>query len=74
MSCKQRGLQVKIGTFPFAANARARGMGEIEGQVKVIADAATTHTGEVSQALLAQGFARAYSGGRRPGLVRFVTR
>lgn len=39
--CKQRGLQVKIGTFPFAANARARGMGEIEGQVKVIADAAT---------------------------------
>jgi dihydrolipoamide dehydrogenase len=39
--CRQRSLQVKIGTFPFAANARARGMGEIEGQVKVIADAAT---------------------------------
>ena len=39
--CKQRGLQVRIGTFPFAANARARGMGETEGQVKVIADAAT---------------------------------
>lgn len=37
--CKQRGLQVKIGSYPFAANARARGMGEIEGQVKVIADA-----------------------------------
>jgi dihydrolipoamide dehydrogenase len=37
--CKQRGLQVKIGSFPFAANARARGMGDIEGQVKVIADA-----------------------------------
>jgi dihydrolipoamide dehydrogenase len=39
--CKQRGLQVRIGVFPFAANGRARGMGEIEGQVKVIAEAAT---------------------------------
>jgi dihydrolipoamide dehydrogenase len=39
--CAQRGLQVRIGSFPFAANGRARGMGEIEGQVKVIADAAS---------------------------------
>jgi len=39
--CARRGLQVRIGIFPFAANGRARGMGEIEGQVKVIADAAT---------------------------------
>jgi dihydrolipoamide dehydrogenase len=39
--CKQRGLQVRIGTFPFVANGRAKGMGETEGQVKVIADAAT---------------------------------
>jgi len=39
--CKRRALQVRIGSFPFAANGRARGMGEIEGQVKVIADAAT---------------------------------
>jgi dihydrolipoamide dehydrogenase len=39
--CKQRGLPVRIGSFPFAANARARGMGDIEGQVKVIADANT---------------------------------
>ena len=39
--CKQRGLSVRIGSFPFAANARARGMGDIEGQVKVIADANT---------------------------------
>ena len=39
--CTQRGLQVRIGAFPFAANARAKGMGETEGQVKVIADAAT---------------------------------
>ena len=39
--CAQQGLQVRIGVFPFAANGRARGMGEIEGEVKVIADAAT---------------------------------
>jgi dihydrolipoyl dehydrogenase len=39
--CKQRGLQVRVGAFPFAANGRAKGMGETEGQVKVIADAAT---------------------------------
>jgi dihydrolipoamide dehydrogenase len=39
--CTQRGLQVRIGSFPFAANARARGMGDFEGQVKVIADANT---------------------------------
>lgn len=39
--CKLRGTPVRIGTFPFAANGRARGMGETEGQVKVIADAST---------------------------------
>jgi dihydrolipoamide dehydrogenase len=39
--CVSRGLEVRIGSFPFAANGRARSMGEIEGQVKVIADAAT---------------------------------
>jgi dihydrolipoamide dehydrogenase len=39
--CTRRGLRVRIGSFPFAANGRARGMGEIEGQVKVIADADT---------------------------------
>ena len=39
--CARRGLQVRIGSFPFIANGRARGMGETDGQVKVIADAAT---------------------------------
>jgi len=39
--CRERGLQVRVGVFPFAANARARGMGDIEGEVKVIADAAS---------------------------------
>ncbi len=36
-----RGVPVRIGRFPFAANARARTMGEIDGAVKVIADAAS---------------------------------
>ena len=38
---KERGLEVRIGTFPFQANARARCLGETEGGVKVIADAKT---------------------------------
>jgi dihydrolipoamide dehydrogenase len=32
---------VRVGTFPFTANGRARAMGETDGQVKVLADAAT---------------------------------
>jgi dihydrolipoamide dehydrogenase len=35
------GRRVRIGTFPFMANGRARAMGEVDGQVKVLADAAT---------------------------------
>ena len=37
----QRGITVQIGTFPFAANARAKCMGATEGGVKVLADART---------------------------------
>jgi len=37
----RRGMAVKIGSFPFVANGRARCMGETEGAVKVIADAVT---------------------------------
>src|SRR5258706_3107514 len=37
----ERGLEVAIGTFPFLANARAKAMGERDGQVKIIADAKT---------------------------------
>ena len=37
----RRGIAVKSGAFPFTANARARTMAETEGQVKVVADAAT---------------------------------
>jgi dihydrolipoamide dehydrogenase len=38
---KAAGRQVKVGKFPFSANGRARAMGETDGLVKVIADAAT---------------------------------
>jgi dihydrolipoamide dehydrogenase len=36
-----RGLEVAIGVFPFLANARAKAMGEREGQVKILADKKT---------------------------------
>jgi dihydrolipoamide dehydrogenase len=38
---KSQGLNVRLGTFPFLANARAKAMGEKDGQVKLVADAAT---------------------------------
>jgi dihydrolipoamide dehydrogenase len=37
----QRGLEVRSGTFPFMANARAKCMNATEGGVKVLADART---------------------------------
>jgi len=38
---RERGLEVRVGTFPFQANGRAKALNEREGQVKLIADAAT---------------------------------
>ncbi len=38
---KERGLDIRIGTFPFLANGRAKAMGETDGMVKMIADAKT---------------------------------
>ena len=35
------GRAVRVGTFPFLANGRARAMGERAGQVKIVADART---------------------------------
>ena len=35
------GREVAVGTFPFLANGRAKAMGEKDGQVKIVADAAT---------------------------------
>lgn len=37
--CKSQGLNVRIGSFPFLANGRARALGETDGFVKIIADA-----------------------------------
>jgi dihydrolipoamide dehydrogenase len=37
----KRGLETRVGTFPFTASARARCLGETDGAVKVIADAKT---------------------------------
>lgn len=39
--CKDQGLAVNVGTFPFTANGRAKAMDSTDGQVKVIADKAT---------------------------------
>lgn len=38
---KEQGLEVKIGSFPFRANGRAKALGSEEGMVKIIADAET---------------------------------
>jgi len=38
---KARGVAYRAGRFPFSANGRARAMGETEGFVKILADAAT---------------------------------
>jgi dihydrolipoamide dehydrogenase len=38
---KAQGIDVRIGRFPMIANARAKTMGQIEGSVKMIADAKT---------------------------------
>jgi dihydrolipoamide dehydrogenase len=38
---KQKGVEYKVGTFPFLANGRAKAMDEAEGLVKVLADSKT---------------------------------
>ena len=38
---KRRGHEVKVGQFPFRANGKALGLGEYDGFVKIVADAAT---------------------------------
>lgn len=38
---KEKGVAYKAGTFPFIANARAKTMDEVEGLVKILADAKT---------------------------------
>ncbi|MCX7014609.1 MAG: FAD-dependent oxidoreductase, partial [Candidatus Sumerlaeota bacterium] len=38
---KERGVEYRRGVFPFRANGRARSIGQMDGWVKVLADAAT---------------------------------
>jgi dihydrolipoamide dehydrogenase len=38
---RERGLDYRVGKFPFSANGRALAMGETEGVVKILADART---------------------------------
>ncbi len=38
---KERGLNYRVGKFPFLANGRAKAMDETEGSVKILADATT---------------------------------
>jgi dihydrolipoamide dehydrogenase len=38
---KAAGIEYRVGKFPFSANGRARAMGERDGFVKILADAAT---------------------------------
>ena len=38
---KDRGIAYKVGKFPFVANGRAKAMDEVEGMVKIIADASS---------------------------------
>ena len=39
--CKDAGIEINVGSFPFAANGRAKAMEQAIGQVKMIADAKT---------------------------------
>lgn len=39
--CKELGIEYKIGKFPFAANSRAKAVGDTDGFVKIIADKKT---------------------------------
>jgi len=38
---KERGVNYKVGKFPFLANSRARAVGKTEGMVKILADSKT---------------------------------
>ena len=39
--CKEKGIECKVGSFPFAASGRAMSLMETEGFVKIVADAKT---------------------------------
>ena len=58
---KAEGVAYRAGTFPFAANGRARALGDTTGFVKILADAATDRIlgmhviGPLASELIAEG-------------------
>lgn len=58
---KRDGVAYRAGSFPFLANGRARALGQTEGMVKILADAATDRVlgmhaiGPVASELIAEG-------------------
>ncbi len=40
-ACKEKGLKINVGRFPFMANGKAIALGETEGMIKTIFDAST---------------------------------
>lgn len=64
---KDKGIEYRVGSFPFAANGRARAVAETDGMIKILADAQTdrilgvhmigSHVSElISQAVIAMEF------------------
>lgn len=74
--CKAKGVTYKIGTFPFIANGRAKAMDEIEGLVKIIADAKTDRilgmhiVGPRASDMIAEGVAVMEFGGSAEDIAR----
>ena len=74
--CKAKGLDIRIGQFPFVANARAKCLGHTDGFVKIIADAKTDRllgihiVGPNASELIAEGAIAFEFGGSAEDLAR----
>ena len=74
--CKAKGIDIRIGQFPFAANGRAKCLGETDGFVKIIADAKTDRLlglhiiGPNASELIAEGAIAFEFGGSAEDLAR----
>ncbi len=74
--CKAKGIDIRIGQFPFAANGRAKCRGETDGFVKIIADAKTDRLlglhiiGPNASELIAEGAIAFEFGGSAEDLAR----
>lgn len=74
--CKSKGFDVRIGQFPFAANGRAKCLGQTDGFVKIIADAKTDRllgfhiVGPNASELIAEGVIAFEFGGSAEDLAR----